>query len=170
GANVLKSLSAAAPNDIWAVGSAASDSLAMHWDGTLWTIVPTRALPLNAPLEGVAARASNDAWAVGFQDDPGSLNSSNVILHWNGSAFSVVASPNPGGNSVDKLYDVAGAAANDVWAVGEHWDRRLNQLATILHWNGASWSEVPNDCGGPLLGITALAPNHIWAEGWQSCH
>src|SRR5207253_5161606 len=133
GANVLKSLSAAAPNDIWAVGSAASDSLAMHWDGTLWTIVPTPDLPLNAPLEGVTAIASNDVWAVGFQSDPGSLNSSNVILHWNGSAFSVVPSPNPGGNSVDNLHDVAAAAANDVWAVGEHWNRNGSDLGTILH-------------------------------------
>jgi hypothetical protein len=169
GQNELKSLSAAAPDDIWAVGSAQFDSLAMHWNGTLWTIVPTPDLPLDAPLEGVAALASNDVWAVGFQNDPGTLNSSNVILHWNGSAWSVVPSPNPGGNSVDKLYDVAGAAANDVWAVGEHWDRSLNQLGTILHWNGASWSVVPNDCG-PLFGITVLAPNDIWAVGWQSCH
>jgi Carboxypeptidase regulatory-like domain len=170
GQNELKSLSAAAPNDIWAVGSAQFDSLAMHWDGTTWTIVPTPDLPLDAPLEGVAALASNDVWAVGFQNDPGSLNSSNVILRWNGSAWSAVPSPNPGGNSVDKLYDVAGAAANDVWAVGEHWDRSLNQLATILHWNGANWSVVENDCGGPLFGITVLAPNDIWAVGWQSCH
>jgi hypothetical protein len=176
GANELKSLSAVSPNDIWAVGSAGadsfanqSDSLAMHWDGSAWTIVPTPDLPLQAPLDGVAALASNDVWAVGFTSDPGSLNSSNVILHWNGSAFSVVASPNPGSNSVDKLHDVAGAASNDVWAVGEHWDRNGTDLGTILHWNGSRWSAVPNDCG-PLFGITVLASNDIWAVGRQSCH
>ena len=176
GDNQLKSLSAVTPNDIWAVGSAGAasfanqaDSLAMHWDGSAWTIVPTPDLPLDAPLEGVAAIASNDVWAVGFQSDPGSLNSSNVILHWNGSAFSVVPSPNPGGNSVDNLHDVAAAAANDVWAVGEHWNRNGTDLGTILHWNGTKWSAVPNDCG-PLFGVTVLAPNDVWAVGWQSCH
>jgi hypothetical protein len=167
--NELKSISAAAPNDIWAVGSAAGDSLTMHWNGTTWTIFPTPELPLDAPLEGVTAVASNDVWAVGFQEDPGSLNSSNVIFHWNGSSWAVIPSPNPGGNSVDKLHDVADAAANDVWAVGEHWDQNGTNLGTILHWDGASWSVVPNDCG-PLFGVTVLAPNDIWAVGWQSCH
>ena len=37
--------------------------------------------------------------------------------HWNGTAWSVVASPNLG-TSDNVLYGVAAVAANDVWAVG----------------------------------------------------
>ena len=169
GDNVLNSISAVAPDDIWAVGNAASDTLSLHWDGTAWSIVPTPDIALDAALDGVTALASADVWAVGFTSDPGGLNSSNLTLHWNGSAWSVVSSPNPGGNSVDNLHDVAGAATNDVWAVGEHWGSGGQQLGTILHWNGATWTVVANDCG-PLFGITVLAPNDIWAVGWQSCH
>ncbi len=170
GSNELNSISALSANDIWAVGAAEGDSLSMHWDGASWNLVPVPDLPLNAPLQGVETFSSDDVWAVGFQTDPASLNSSNVILHWTGSAWNVVPSPNPGGNSVDKLYDVQGAAPNDIWAVGEHWDRNGSQAATILRYTGATWTEFPNPCGGPLFGVTVLAPNDVWAVGWQSCH
>ncbi len=170
GSNELKSISAISSTDIWAVGEAEGDSLSMHWDGVSWSLVPVPDLALDAPLEGVETFASNDVWAVGYMGEPSSLNSSNVILHWTGSAWNVVPSPNPGRNSVDKLHDVQGAAPNDIWAVGEHWDRNGNQLATILRYNGATWTEFPNACGGPLFGVTVLAPNDVWAVGWQSCH
>ncbi len=79
--NTLNAVDADDLNTLWAVGIAAEDSLAMHWDGTSWTIVPTPDFPLDAPLQGVTAIASNDVWAVGFQTDPATLNSSTVILH-----------------------------------------------------------------------------------------
>ncbi len=169
GANELKSISAINANDIWAVGIAEKDSLAMHWDGTSWSLVPTPDFPLDAPLQGVTAIASNDVWAVGFQTDPATLNSSNVILHWDGTTWTTVPSPNPGGNSVDHLFDVKAVGPNDVWAVGEYWDRTGKQLGTILHWNGVSWTVVPNNCG-PLFGITVIGANDIWAVGYGSCH
>ena len=169
GANELKSISAVNANDIWAVGNAAGDPLTMHWDGTSWTIVPTPSFTEDAFLEGVTAIASNDVWAVGFQSSPASVDSSNVILHWNGTAWSVVASPNPGGNSLDKLHDVKAVGPNDIYAVGEYKDRTGKELATILHWNGAVWTVVPNSCS-PLFGITVISASDIWAVGYSTCH
>lgn len=169
GANNLKSISAAAPNDIWAVGTSGEDLLTMHWNGTMWTIVPTPDFTLASSLDGVVAIAANDVWAVGFTGDPNNSDSSNVILHWNGSVWSIVPSPNPGGRRLDKLHDVAAISSSNVYAVGEYVDNSGRELATILHWDGAVWTVVPNSCG-PLFGISALAANDIWAVGYQSCH
>src|SRR4051794_403948 len=46
GSPTLRSVSAVGPADIWAVGytshgSTSSDTLAEHWDGAAWTVVPT---------------------------------------------------------------------------------------------------------------------------------
>src|SRR5262249_39406321 len=56
-------------NDVWAVGSAENplgtdQLLAEHWDGTVWSIVPTPAV-VTGTLSGVAAISSNDVWAGG---------------------------------------------------------------------------------------------------------
>jgi hypothetical protein len=55
-----------------------------------------------------------------------------VILHWNGSAWSVV----PSGTSTF-LVGVWASGPNDAWVTGG--------AGTILHWDGAAWSVVPVD-------------------------
>jgi hypothetical protein len=57
-------------------------------------------------------------WAVGsFSVAAGTtVQGRTLVEHWNGSAWSVVPSPNVGGN--DNLLNGVGAAAGDVWAVG----------------------------------------------------
>src|SRR5689334_3789544 len=58
--------------------------------GLAWQIVPTS----NATaLYGVAAVTATDVWAVGQDYTAGSLT---LTMHWNGSAWSVVPSPNIG--------------------------------------------------------------------------
>ena len=48
-------------------------------------------------LTGVSARAANDIWAVGsFSAAKGTnSNSFTLTMHWNGSAWTIVPSPNP---------------------------------------------------------------------------
>jgi len=68
---------AIADNDIWAVGVSNPDTsnsapVAVHFDGTSWSVVPTPTVMQPASLAGVAAVASNDVWAVGYQTVSGS--------------------------------------------------------------------------------------------------
>ena len=72
----------------------------------------------NDTLSGVAARSAGDVWAVGTrQDRSGAIPIDRTLTeHWNGSAWSVVASPNVGGN--DNLLNGVSATTGDVWAVG----------------------------------------------------
>jgi len=71
--NNLRSVWAISSSDAWAVGfdvqgsPAAAFTLAEHWDGTSWTIVPTPDLgTLGSRLTGVWAASSTDLFAVGW--------------------------------------------------------------------------------------------------------
>ena len=72
--NSLAGVHGSSPQDIWAVGSSTDslldrlDTLAMHWDGTSWTIFPTPNPDpslRNNRLYDVTTIAPDDAWAVG---------------------------------------------------------------------------------------------------------
>jgi hypothetical protein len=179
--NELTSVAVVSPNDIWAVGDwgtygASRSTLALHWDGSNWTKVatPNGSNEVNW-LSGAAALASNDVWAVGSTatNPPNQSTSKTLIEHWNGTAWSVVPSPNPtpplsgGGPVNNQLYGVAAVAPNDVWAVGQSTDFGAGQTL-IVHWNGTAWSAVPSPHPGTysvLRSISAVAANDIWAVG-----
>ena len=72
----------------------------------------------SANLTGITtSNAANNVWAVGAFAPAGTTSPQTLTLNWNGTVWSVVASPNPA--SFDGLNAVAtnpGAAI--VWAVG----------------------------------------------------
>ena len=162
----LHGITAISANDIWAVGSfgdAVSDQFAVHWDGTSWSIIDAvHVTPgeSNEELRGVSAASSNDVWAVGDN-----LNAQNneqpFAIHWNGSQWSQVATPNPTPNSQDGLWAVSAVSANDAWATV------TGDQGTLEHWNGTSWSVAasPVQSSATLFGITRSGPNSLWAVG-----
>jgi len=119
--NAIKANSA---TDVWAVGESGTvdanndTTFIEHFNGTAWSVVPSPSPGATAVLDGVTtSNAANDVWAVGFFTPAGSVDPQTLTLNWNGTAWSVVASPNPA--SFDTLNSVAtnpGAAI--VWAVG----------------------------------------------------
>ena len=87
--------------------------------------------------------------------------------------WNVVAAPNiPGDGTV--LNSVHGTGPNDVWAVGYFTTNGTRHTLT-LHWNGANWSVAPSPDALPagnnvinvLSGVTAIAPNDVWAVGYS---
>ncbi|PYV62839.1 MAG: hypothetical protein DMG97_39365, partial [Acidobacteria bacterium] len=113
-------------------------------------------------LFGVDAVASNDVWAVGRSQQ----EAVTLTIHWDGSAWSVVPSPNDSTED-NILFGVAAVTSNDVWAVGN-----AGSLKTLaIHWDGASWSVVPTPVFDPnatnqvLVGIVALSSDDIWTAG-----
>jgi hypothetical protein len=119
-------IKANSPDDVWAVGDSgvtdvpsSQKTLIEHFNGTSWSIVPRPSPGSIDVLSGVTtSNASNSVWAVGADTPAGTSVRHTLTLHWNGTAWKVVASPNTGGT--DGLGAVAtnpGAAI--VWAVGE---------------------------------------------------
>ena len=61
-------VSAAATNDVWAVGVSGSGPMILHWDGSAWTTVThPRAFPNSAALRGVATSSEGGAWSAGVE-------------------------------------------------------------------------------------------------------
>ena len=169
--NELYSVAAAGPGDIWAVGifantTTGNETLAEHWNGTSWSRVQTpNPRVLNNELDGVVALPANDAWAVGAGTNPISNTLQPLTQHWDGSRWSIVDAPNPGGMA-GHLKDVSALSANDVWAVGDAAD---GHQTLVEHWDGIAWSVLPSPNMGAsyniLRGIAALSGSNIWAVG-----
>ena len=172
--NTLQGVAAVAADDAWAVGGygeaiTQSQTLIEHWNGSAWSQVAAPPITTGANgLLAVSAVAAGDVWAVGsaanFLGAPQTLTE-----HWNGSAWSVVNSPNGIALGINVLSSVSARAANDVWAAGFYMD--LNGLShpLIEHWNGSVWSVATSPPSGSgdnaLRGIVALAADDAWAVG-----
>ena len=141
----------------WADGYLTSGTVTLgemlHWDGRTWRVVPapnpagSTAHDSNE-LSAVRCLGARDCWAVGV-DSPGGMAEYGEALHWDGSKWSSVATPQPGGTEsgdVTQLNDLACTAANSCWAVGEYGTRSGSGAATrnlVLYWNGGQWFQVP---------------------------
>ncbi|HEY5988780.1 MAG TPA: hypothetical protein VIV12_20730, partial [Streptosporangiaceae bacterium] len=171
--NQLVAVAAVSASNAWAVGSyapaGADQTLILHWNGTVWKHVasPSPAAPDNPSyLDGVAAVSSRNAWAVGSYYSPTAQANKTLILHWNGTAWKKMASPNPGAGS-NVLNGVTAISASNAWAVGELWNSSGTAQTLVLHWNGIAWKKVaspnPGSIGNELNGVTAISGSNAWA-------
>ena len=171
----LTAIEVVAPDDIWAVGFDSVNfiqvNLIKHWDGQHWTNVeaPNVGSFVNQ-LQSVSATSKDDVWAVGFHLALFGVDQFNQtsILHWNGSVWSVVDSPNRSQKN-NELFGVVGTAAGSAWAVG-FWDNGVQILTLIQHWDGLTWNVIsgsPNasDAINQLTGVVSVGPNEAWAVG-----
>jgi len=180
--NELAGLAIVGSDDIWAVGRYNSgrpptvtgrDTLALHWDGIAWAIVPTPNPIWSGAdfftLEDAAAVSPTEVWSVGSAQDFASLKSTTLVERWNGSAWRIVRSPNPAGaNLPNRLSSVAVAASNDIWAVG---GAGFPERSLILRWKGSRWRAVRNGCGVALNGVDVVSATDVWAVGSATtCH
>ena len=98
----LAGVSFDAAGDGWAVGSftgAGDDAglapLTERWNGTSWQVVAAPDTRFNDDkLAAVVALSSTNAWAVGQRKRTGFKSPvTPLVLHWNGSTWSVVPTP-----------------------------------------------------------------------------
>ncbi len=74
---------------MWAVGSAGSQALIEHYDGTCWNIVSSPKLKQRGALNAVTAISTNNVWAVGLRDD----FSGDLVEHWDGTSWTLLTTP-----------------------------------------------------------------------------
>jgi hypothetical protein len=130
--NYLAGVTCASATNCWAVGyhyvnglvSPLYQTLIEHWNGTSWSIVTS---PNTSPgqanvLFGTTCASASDCWAVGYyvSGEVGVVNAAfqTLIERWDGTAWSIVSSPNTGTTQSNALYNVECAAPWDCWAVG----------------------------------------------------
>lgn len=93
----------------------------------------------DSKLFGVSATSSNDAWAVGYYGLSG--GAATLTLHWDGTEWLHIPSPNPNPDpyqDVNDLFDVDAVASDDVWAVGTTYSPGHGNLTLIEHWDGGA--------------------------------
>jgi len=129
-----------------------------------WTPVSVPQTGNNTELNAMSARAPADAWAVGVQfGAAGQAPPPPVAYHWNGSAWSLTATPSLGVNA--GLNAVSASSASDAWAVGFTLPSGYRVRQPLYeHWNGSAWSAVSGP-GLGLNGVADLGPANAWAVG-----
>lgn len=177
----LQAVTCVSARDCWAVGSYETPSAelneAVHWNGSRWSQIATpdhgTGPGAHSILASVTCTSARNCWAVGtYRSGTTALNQA---LHWNGTRWSSIATPDPGdaAGGSHGLSGVSCVSRADCWAVGSHiTDRGIGRNAA-LRWNGRSWSAVgiPNpganiaSDGRRLSGVTCASAADCWAVG-----
>jgi hypothetical protein len=116
--NVLEAVVTLAHDDAWAVGYSTDSGvtsrtpLALHWDGSRWSIVPSPFL--YAQLNEVAVASNGHMWAVGYTEDSLATH----IEIWDGAHWVTEPSQNRHNADSNALFGVAVGANGRGWAVG----------------------------------------------------
>lgn len=179
GENDLFGVAAVSMNSVWAVGYATLpggqqlETLIEQWSGSSWQVVPSPNVSgASNALGGVATLSAGAAWAVG---GTALLNgdTQTLVEQWNGTSWTMVASPNGTGSSDSSLSAVTAVSPNDVWAVGTFQDANGTYRSLAEHWDGTAWAIVaspnPTDPSFPntfLRSIVAVSSSDVWAVGY----
>ena len=175
--NYLYAVTCTSGSDCWAVGSARVvnfyQTLIMRWDGASWSIVSSPNYSAYAPnnLSAVTCSSNTDCWAVGAYNVHGvETVTQTLIVHWDGTSWSMVSSPNTSASEHNLLYGVTCVSASDCWAVG-YYDTGSSYQTLIERWNGSSWSIVssPNTSATQfnfLSAVTCASGSDCWAVGF----
>ncbi|MEO7328180.1 MAG: hypothetical protein ABI193_06360 [Minicystis sp.] len=144
-------VSGTSATDVWMVGEKGRMT---HWDGVALTEFPR---VTTATIWGLWAASPTDAWASAGTPGKGTAAENDVILHWDGEAWSKVPLPGaPLGRSLNKIW---GTSSDNLYAVGE--------FATVWHKKGASWvlESDPPVAKSTLLTVFGCSASDVYAVG-----
>ena len=188
----LTAVACASSADCWAAGALTGDSgspssaLMEHWNGSAWSI--SRFAPsgqAHDTFNALTCDGPSDCWAVGAAGPnpensnflpifPGAVGDQGLVEHWNGKAWSVVASPRAPAPEGGYLADVTCVRASNCWISGTTTNSSGTSGPSLMeHWNGATWVEVPSgtpagEVGAILSSVTCLSASRCWAAGSTS--
>ena len=117
----LEEIAAISPSDAWVVGSKAATpatTLTAHWNGKVWTIVPSPNATSPSALVAVSAKSSTDVWAAGCTQicfsDSGAGNI--LVEHFDGSRWTINSVPQIG--TGDVAFGILALPSGDVLVAG----------------------------------------------------
>jgi hypothetical protein len=141
-------------------GSAVTTPLAETWNGTAWAIAATPEPPgaQSAELTGISCSSATSCTAVGDYFDSSNTQVT-LAERWNGTRWSVKATPNPTGAQSAELTGISCSSATSCVAVGDYFDSSNAQVTLAEKWNGTRWSvkATPNPAGAQSAELTAVS-------------
>ena len=154
-------------------------SLAERWNGTAWTIqsTPNPAGTTGSGLDGVSCTSATACTAVGYHDKlttSSSVPVGTLAERWNGTAWTIQPTPNPGGPTDSQMEGVSCTSATACTAVGYYPDASGTVPLTLAErWNGTAWKvqPTPNPTGGNgyliLDGVSCTSATACTAVGFH---
>ena len=140
--NLLTSVACGSGSDCWAAGFATMSSgivqtLIEHWNGSAWLVVASLNTDITRTneLKGMSCASASDCWAVGdYVNNAGAAQT--LTEHWNGSAWSIIDSPNTSSTRDNKLNAVSCAPSANCWAAGSYINESGIAQTLIERWTG----------------------------------
>ena len=146
GSDVLLSVTAVSPTDVWAVGyttptkGGRRQTLIEHWDGSSWSVDPSPSVTgSDSELLGVSGSPTTGLWAVGFSLNTGSTTA--LVERWSGTAWSIVSNKAASRANV-ALTSVVSIGPSTAWAVG-YQSTGTSVTAFAARWDGKTWTPAP---------------------------
>ena len=143
-----------------------NSSMAEQWNGTAWSVVstPNPDGQTNVDLLGVSCVGTAWCTAVGYGF--GTTAYQTLVEQWNGSNWSIVASPNAGtANTVsNQLYGIDCFSMTSCSAVGFSSPTAGNDTEALA-WNGTTWTiaTTPNQSGATSTSLIGVSCVTDWA-------
>ena len=134
--------------------------LAEAWTGTSWKIQPVPS-PAGHPLSGffaVSCPSARACTAVGAQTDTHG-SSTPLAERWNGTGWSIQATPGLAGSMGSEFLAVACASATACPAGGAHLENSGTSAPLAERWNGTAWRAqvTPAPAGSIGSGFSGMA-------------
>ena len=176
-ASDLSAVSCTSASACTAVGSYANSTgtrsaLAERWNGTSWSIQATPSPSTTfTQLSGVSCPAADACTAVGDYTD-GTGTQLTLAEAWNGTTWSIQATPNPAGAPDSSLRSVSCTSAQACTAVGDHGASTSPNLTLAERWNGTAWTiqDTPNpsaQAASQLFGVSCSSADACTAIGYN---
>ena len=158
----LRSVSCFSQSDCEAVGLVqltGYQTLVEHWNGNTWSVTSSPNQGIFDFLNGVSCISPTSCMAVGVSSTNGSTLRATLAESWDGNAWSVVPSADPGkwSKSVQNFAGASCTSPSDCMAVGYYTHRVTNQTL-VESWDGTAFSVSPSPNPGSLNISTSSLP------------
>ena len=138
-------------------------TLAEHWNGTRWSIMPTPNPP-GAPgayLPSVSCPSPSLCIAVGSRTDSHGTPTGALAERWDGTHWTIVPTPKPTGAPGAELDGIACTSSSACLAAGAL-DYPKQQTPLAERWDGTHWTilstpKTPGAQGGVLSGVACTS-------------
>lgn len=161
-------------DDVWFVGmynnagSGPSTGLALHWDGSGFTVHTTPNITINGERNlAVSVAADGDLWIAGMVGR-GGWGQIPYVLRGDGESWEQIGDlPYP---TYTGTQTIVAFADDDAWTSAGKTVNGQYLGVFWLHWDGSQWTEhpVPDPYHGAVL--TAFGPDDIYSAGWSSLY
>lgn len=179
GVSCIGSDECVAVGENWSLEVHTRVTLAELWDGSSWTPMETPNPPgldegwkheWHALLRGVSCAAADACVAVGRYRSSEDEAVRPLAERWDGSEWTTMALPLPGGAAAAQLEAVSCPSATECNAVGNSRSALGVDETLALHWDGAQWTiqSTPNPVGAvgsKLLGVSCSSIEACVAVG-----